>query len=93
MCVLNGFIEMAFGLDLRGLHYFLQMSSAGLLIAVFVPGCTRAYCAYSALSGLPLPSLCRTCSCRLKGGFMHHIAFTPCAGASGMCQSVSVGTV
>ena len=38
LCLLHGFLVMAFGLVSLGLHCFLQLSSAGLIV-VLVPGC------------------------------------------------------
>ena len=45
LCHLCGCIEIAFGLISLGSHYFLQMTSAGL-VAVLVPACCWACCSY-----------------------------------------------
>ena len=42
LCVSNGFIVDAFGLVLLGLHCFLQLLSARLIVVV-VPGCCWGY--------------------------------------------------
>ena len=48
MVVLRGCIAKEFGLGSLGLHCFLRLSSAGLIV-VLVPGCCWAWSAFSVL--------------------------------------------